>query len=289
MYRLVSSITCVAIALAVGGCDLTSSASAASASQATSASQPTETERRAQSQPATSLARDAVPQLPTPQEVIERFIDVTGGRQARTKVRNMMILARQRATLRLARETIGGTATHYEDASGRFLTETRTDRFVGSSGSDGKTVWEIGPMGPRIIAEYGKIPNDQRLFPEMHFVNDFEKIAVVGSVMVRGEPAYQLAMTDADGKKIEVCFSMSTGLFIMKKYFCVEPLHPDGGFVVQEYYSDYRMVAELRLPHMIQYESVPQDIVVTVVDVQVDVDIPNNRFELPPDIKALRP
>ena len=88
--------------------------------------------------------------LPSPQQIFDRHIEMTGGREAYEKLRNVLTQGTIRST-RSGQET---GFTEYRAASNKYLQIIESDeRGARRTGCDGETVWLLTEEGVPFISE----------------------------------------------------------------------------------------------------------------------------------------
>lgn len=233
---------------------------------------------------APSVARAQSGDLPKAEALIERYIEVTGGKAAYEKLKSRIA----KGSLEMAAQGVKGTLTIYQAAPNKMYTQTEITGIGGSEeGCDGEIAWEKSTMmGPRLktgdekaLALRGAVFN-----AELHWRKFYKKAETVGIEDVNGKPAYKVEMTPNEGKTEIQFYDKESGLVV--KSMSVLPTQM-GDIPVESYMSDYREVDGVKMSHKLTQKLAMQEVVVTMEKIEHNKDIPASRFELPPEIKAL--
>jgi hypothetical protein len=106
-----------------------------------------------------------------------------------------------------------------------------------------------------------------------------DRLELVGETTLEGRPTIELALKRADGEEESWHLDPATGLEVARR-----SRGSDYGQALEQwtYYSDYRTVAGLVLPHRIDMSYGIRAVAQTVDSVEVDVEVDPASFALPP-------
>jgi hypothetical protein len=231
-----------------------------------------------------ALALSAADQPPTAETILNRFIQVTGGKAAYEKRHNKV----SRGTIEFVGRGIQGTMTEYEEAPDKLY---RTAEFEGiGSEEDGVSdgvAWEKSALqGPRIKEGKERAEAiEEATFNEPIFWRKlYTKVETVGSATVAQEDCWKVNATTPEGKTETMYFSKKSGLLL--KQDAVETTQM-GEIPVETLLSNYREVGGVLEPAGMHQKFAGQELALQILDVKVNTDIPPDRFALPADIEAL--
>jgi hypothetical protein len=221
--------------------------------------------------------------LPSGEEIVERSIEAAGGREALAKITNRVA----EGTLEIKGMGIKGTLITYQARPNKTYSKVDIEG-IGSieQGTDGKVVWELHPMtGPRI--QQGAERAAMLLlshFDETTYKERYEKIECVGTEDVDGEVCYKVVLTPKEATPLTTYYSKQSGLPL--KVVLTFP-HQFGKIKIESTMSDYREVDGILLPHQTVEKVLAVEARTKVTSYKHNVDLPEDRFRLPPEIKAL--
>jgi hypothetical protein len=220
--------------------------------------------------------------LPTPREVVDRFIKVTGGMEAykahayRTSkgyfempamgMRGEMVIHQAQPNLMIASIDIPQMGSM-------------------KTGFNGTTGWSTNPMqGPMIMKgkQLEQVKREADFFGSVDILKNFKEARTVGIAEFNGEKCYQLKLTDDTGIT-NVYYSVKTGLAVGRKAVEISPMGEVPSVMTISAYKEYGGVL---VPTMQTVEAMGQTqnmVTETVTFEELDPSI----FELPAEIKTL--
>ncbi|MBN2446489.1 MAG: hypothetical protein JXO22_07185 [Phycisphaerae bacterium] len=229
-----------------------------------------------------ALAADE--ELPKAEQIIERSIESSGGKEALEKLTNRMMVAK----IVFGGVGVEGTVTSYTAAPRNSYSRMEIkDLGVVEEGCNGEVAWENSAMmGPRIksgeeleVALRTYTFNADLVWREM-----YKEYETKGIVDVDGKPAYDVLLTPNAGKPEHTYYDQKTYLPVVNKATMTTPM---GDIEVETHLSDYRKVDGIMMPFKITQTAGPQQITIEVQKIEHNVKIPEGQFDLPDDIKAL--
>ncbi|RME39769.1 MAG: hypothetical protein D6788_04765 [Planctomycetota bacterium] len=224
-------------------------------------------------------------ELPTGAQVLDRYVEVTGGRKAYEKLHTRII----RARFTPPNADAPAHKTMYFAEPSAFFQETHMpDGTVRREGVSGDVVWYIHPQtGPAIRDGVARERTLRFAFfhGDLHWRKLFKEAKCVGVEDVEGTPCYKVELTANNGDKETRFYAKDTGLLVASEMGTEGPV----GYVgIRTVYSDYRKVDGIRLPfHRVQHFG-GLAIEIVYESVRFNADIPPSRFRLPPEVAALR-
>jgi uncharacterized protein DUF620 len=222
--------------------------------------------------------------LPSVETVMNHFIAATGGKAA-WEARHIQV---EHASIEFAKLGLKGSLTIYEAAPDKYLGVTDLPG-IGKmeTGSDGQVAWEnTAVQGPRIKqgAERAEALREGAFNAPLYWQQLYVKGETVGSETAEGHDCYKIVLTPQDGKPMTEFFDKKSGLMI-KTMASVSSQFGDVNAEI--IYEDYRKDGDLLSPHRLVNHAAQQEFVIQIDSVDVNPDLPKNRFDLPPEVQAL--
>jgi hypothetical protein len=222
--------------------------------------------------------------LPSTESVIDHFVAATGGKAA-WEARHSQV---EHATIDFPKQGLKGSLTIYEAAPDLYLGLTE---FPGigkiAAGSNGDIAWENSILqGPRIKlgAERADALRVGAFNAPLFWRKLYLKGETTGSEAVDGHDCYKVVLTPKEGKPITEFYDKKSGLMIKTAATVTNPM---GDVNAEILYSDYRKDGDLLTPHRMVNDAAQQEFVIRIDSVEVNADLPKDRFDLPPEIQAL--
>ncbi len=222
--------------------------------------------------------------LPSADAVISRFVEVTGGKAA-WEARHSQI---EHATIEFTKLGVKGTITIYEAAPDKYLALTEL-AAVGkmATGADGQVAWENSALqGPRIKqgAERAEALRDGTFNAPLYWKKMYVKGETAGSEMVEGHDCYKVVLTPQEGQPMTEFYDKKSGLMIKTTATISSQF---GDVSAEVVYEDYRKDGDLLSPHRLVNRAAQQEFVIEIESVEINPELPKDRFDLPPEVKAL--
>lgn len=219
--------------------------------------------------------------LPTGKEIMERCIKCIGGYEALAKLNNRLI----KGTMEIKQMGIKGTITAYQARPNKYYAKIEIEG-IGTieRGTDGEVVWELHALtGPRVMeGEEKALMLLVYNFDQTNYKKLYKKIECVGMEEIQGEVYYRVVFTPRRAKPLTIYFSRESGL-IVKSAFTLE--HQLGKIKVETLEDDYKEVDGILYAHHGVEKAMNMDTDITLDSLQHNVEIPEDRFELPLEIK----
>jgi hypothetical protein len=222
--------------------------------------------------------------LPSVQAIMDHWIAATGGRAAWEARHNQV----EHATLEIAKVGIKGTITIYEAAPDKYLALTDVPGVVkSSSGSNGEVAWENSVVqGPRIKqgAEKADALREGAFNPALNWQKLYMKGETAGVETVEGHDCYKIVLTPAEGKPLMEFYDKTSGLLVKTVTTVSSQMGEIKGEIV---YGDYQKDGDVLAPHRTVNRAAGQEFVILIQSVEINADLPKDRFDLPPEVQAL--
>lgn len=229
-------------------------------------------------------ADDSTKALPSAESVLTKFVEATGGRAAYEKIHTTM----STGTFELPAAGLKGSIKIYAQEPDKSYSVVDL-AGIGKieEGCDGTTAWQLSALqGARIKSgsERAVALRASSIKTRLDWRQHFKSIETIGSDTVDGKPVYVLLLTPKEGKPEKEFYDQSSGL-LLKESMTMET--PMGEIPTESNFSDYRAESGLLVPHRLAQSAVGQQFSIVIDSFAVNTGVSNDRFELPPQIKAL--
>jgi hypothetical protein len=222
--------------------------------------------------------------LPTAEAILERYIEVTGGKQAYAKRKSEIVTG----TLEFASLGIKGKMQRYSDDPDKYyMTVDLAGIGAIETGVADGIAWEKNPIqGPRIKSgdEKAQALREASLNASLNWRKHFPKVEVAGLETVDGDECYKVVMTPPDGHAQTMYFSKKSGLAMKTTMVAASQM---GEVPVAVTVTDYKNFDGVWVPSKTIQKAVGQEFTMTIESVQMNPEIPADRFALPAEVKAL--
>jgi hypothetical protein len=151
--------------------------------------------------------------LPTTARVLDRYVEVTGGREALLRHKSMTIHGRDEVP---ARKVETESVSYMKDGKALQKTTVRGGKvYVG--GYDGKVAWEVDPTG-KVTLHHGdeikSVARDADMYYHLHVMDYFDSLDVKDVKDFNGRPCYHLKGINKWGKLNEQFYDKENGLLL---------------------------------------------------------------------------
>jgi hypothetical protein len=222
--------------------------------------------------------------LPSVETVYNHFIAATGGKAA-YDARHSLV---EHATLNFAKQGLKGSLTIYEAAPDKYLGVTELPGIGKiATGSNGEVAWENTALqGPRIKegVERADALREGAFNAPLYWQKLYAKAETAGSETVEGHDCYKVVLTPKEGKPITEFYDKKSGLMVKTMATVSSQM---GDVNAEILYDDYRKDGDVLSPHRMVNRAAQQEFVIQIESVEVNPDLPKDRFDLPAEVQAL--
>jgi len=222
--------------------------------------------------------------LPKAETVLDKYVEVTGGRAAYEKVRTRVTTGR----FELVGKGIAFKVSSWEAVPNKNHTIMEVPG-VGKvqEGTDGRVFWSLSALeGPKI--KEGQEKAQAALVAvfnsDTHWRELFKTAETVGVEDVNGQPCYKLELTSIEGLKQTRYYDKKTGLLVKTSMMVTTQM---GDIPTESLVSDYRKVDGVLMPFKTTGKMMGMDITATIDTIEQNVKIDESHFTLPDEVKAL--
>ncbi len=231
-----------------------------------------------------TAATPAAPELPSAAEVLDRYVEVTGGKAAYEKLHSSVMTGK----MSMPSMNIAGTVEAYMAAPRKMYFKASIPGIGEQErGTDGEVAWEKATMtGNRVLEgeEKAEFMREATFNSDILWRELYPKAEVVGTEDIGGKPTYKLVLTSPEGTTQTRYYDQATGYLVQTTQDAVTNM---GTIPVVAEVSDYRKAGDLTLPFKNVSKMMGMEQVLTIDKVEFNVDIPADRFAVPADIQAL--
>jgi hypothetical protein len=222
--------------------------------------------------------------LPSPESILDRYVEVTGGKQAYERRKTEIATG----TLEYAAQGIKGTITHYEAEPDRYYAVLDIPG-IGKieMGVSGGVAWENSALlGPRVKTgeEKAQAVREATMNATLKWRTLFPKVETVGVEILEGEECYKVVMTPPEGKPEVMYFQKKSGLAVKTTTVAVSQM---GEVPVEVTVKNYKEFGGVLTPAKVTNKAAGQEFTITFEKVQVNPELPPDRFALPAEVRAL--
>lgn len=224
-------------------------------------------------------------EMPSAEEILDRYIEVTGGEEAYRAVTSRVITSK----LEIVGQGITADLLIKEKAPNLSVQSMEIPGMMRQSGGyDGQTAWAMDTMqGPRLLegAELSTAMRDADFYSELNVQDQFSTIEVTGKEEFQGEQAYTVVFTPEGDEAPETrYYSVDSGLLLGS---VANRATPQGEIAITTSFGDYKDVDGITLPHLVEIGAMGMTQRITVQSFEQDVEIPAEEFAPPEDVQAI--
>ncbi|MGA2185041.1 MAG: hypothetical protein ABSH47_18640 [Bryobacteraceae bacterium] len=223
--------------------------------------------------------------LPPAAAVLDRFVEVTGGRAAYEKHHSQIA----KGTLSLPAQGISGSMTLSAAEPSKMHTRVEIGAIgTMQQGVSGEIAWELNPLqGPRIVegAERADVLREARFNAPLHWREQYTKQETIGAERVGEDDCIKVRLTPNDGGHPETMyFSRKSGLLVKQTGTRATAM---GDIPYENNFSNYRSVDGVMEPYKTTEKAAGQEVEVELSEMAFNVDVPDAIFDPPAEIQAL--
>lgn len=226
----------------------------------------------------------AADDLPKGDAILDKYVEVTGGKAAYAKVKSDISTGQ----MTMGAMGLKGALTAYSQAPDKRVMEV-TIEGIGKivEGSNGEIAWSYNAMqGPRLKEgdEKAEALQQARYGADAVWRDVYKSAETTGVDTVEGKECYKVLVTPKTGRPQTRCYDKQSGLLVKASMTSKSPM---GEVSVESFFTDYRKEGEILLPHKVISKLAGQELGITIDKVEQNVDIPKEKLEPPAEVKAL--
>lgn len=221
--------------------------------------------------------------LPKADTILDRYIEVTGGKAAYEKRKTAI----ETGTFEFKAQGLKGPVTRYAAEPAQEYSAIEIEG-VGKmeTGSSGGVAWEKSFIGAHIKSGEEKIQamREATFNAPIKWRELYKKAETAGIETIDGEPCYKVLLTPVEGKSETMYFEKKSGLAVKTTMVAVTQM---GEIPFEATVADYKSFGGVMVPTKMIQSAGGQQFTITIQDVKINEEIPPDRFEPPADVKAL--
>ncbi len=231
-----------------------------------------------------AAALAAADDLPKGETILDKYVEVTGGKAAHAKVKSDI----STGEMTMGAMGLKGKLIAYSQAPDKRVMEV-TIEGIGkiTEGSNGEIAWSYNAMqGPRLKEGDEKAESLQqaRYGADAAWRDIYKSAETTGVDTVEGKECYKVLVTPKLGRPQTRCYDKQSGLLVKMAMTSKSPM---GEIDVESFFTDYRKEGDILLPHKVTSKLASQELSITIDKVEQNVEISKDKFEPPAEVKAL--
>jgi hypothetical protein len=231
--------------------------------------------------PGPARAEDA---LPKAEEILDKFVEATGGKAVYEKIHN----EKATGTFEFVGKGVKGTMTSYRAQPNKMYTRVELENIGAiEDGTDGQTAWTLSAIqGPHIKQgeERAVSLRQATLRSPLEWRKLYKSAETAAVEDVNGQACYKVVLTPNEGKPETQYYDKKSNLLVKMSMTVVSQM---GEIPTETTISDYRAQDGLLSPRKSHHSALGQEFEITINQIEYNVDLPKDRFDLPAEIKAL--
>jgi len=229
---------------------------------------------------------DAAEALPTAASILDRYVEVTGGKAAYQKHKTQVM----QGVLAFAAQGITGKLTRYAAGPDKEYSVAELGQ-IGKieSGYSNGVAWEKSALlGPRLKSgeEFVLAQREAYFNQELEWRTIYPKVETKGLENAEAQECYKLILTPKSGRPETRFYSKATGLLVKTTMTGTSPM---GDVNVEVTTFDYKSFDGVLYPAHSKHKAAGQDLDMVITSITFDEPIPNEYFDVPAEIKAKLP
>jgi hypothetical protein len=234
---------------------------------------------------AAQAAPPAPAPLPTAKQILDRYVEVTGGRAAYEKAKHRTLTG----TFELKGMGMKGSLLLQQSAPDKMRTQIDVPG-IGTivKGSDGVQAWEVSAVtGPRLLegSEKTEALLEAAFDADLHPERTYAKMETVRMETLDGKPAYVVELTPRNGGAPRVSYyDKESGLLLR---FTATATTAMGEVRAESRLEYYRPESGILVPHRVTLAAMGMEQVLTFATLTTE-PVPASVYAMPPEVKALQ-
>lgn len=235
--------------------------------------------------PAASEAPKPEYKGPSAKEIIERYIEATGGRAAYEKITSRETTG----SMEIPQQGIKGSTTMVQAAPNKMMMKIDLGGFGSqTTGTDGENAWSVDTMqGARILAGEEKIAmlRQSTFNSELNWEALYKEVKAESEEDVNGKPAYAVTMVTHEGQKSTNFYDKESGMLIKTMTIAKSQM---GEIPMESWYSDFKEVDGVKMPHKTTISgAMGMQIIMTIESLKQNVALAPDAFKMPDEVAKL--
>jgi hypothetical protein len=231
-----------------------------------------------------SFARAADEPLPSAETILDRYVEVTGGKESYALRKSEI----ETGSLEYPAQGLKAKIIRYAAEPDHYLASVEITGIgkMDTGVTDG-VAWDNSVvLGARIKSgeEKALALREASFNATLRWRDLFPKRETTGVETVDGDVCFKVLLTPKDGRPETRYFSRESGLLVKATTVAVTQM---GEVPVEMRFSTYRDFKGVRSPSVITQKAAGQEFTITIENVRVNEEIPAATFALPAEIRAI--
>ena len=226
----------------------------------------------------------AADDLPKAETLLDKYIEVTGGKAAYAKVHSDLTTG----TMEFKGMGMKGKVTTYSAEPDRKYSEVVLEGMGKmQEGVSNGVAWSMSSMqGPHLKEgdEKAETLLQAKFNSDLNWRDQFKNAETVGVETVEGAECYKVVLTPKVGSPSTRWFDKKSNLLVKMSLTAKSPM---GEVQSDSIVSEWKKEGDLLMPHKIVSKVATMELVMTVDAVQHNPEIPKDKFEIPAEVQAL--
>lgn len=231
-----------------------------------------------------TLPATAADALPSAESLLDRYIQVTGGKAAYEGRKTEEVTG----TVEFAAAGLKGSmVSYFEEPSKYYMAMDLAGVGKIESGLVDGVAWENSLLqGPRIKTgeEKEQAVREAAMNGTFHWKDFFTKAETVGEETVVGEPCYKVVLTPTHGSPETMYFEKKSGLMRKTSVVAASQL---GNIAAESISTEYKNFDGILAPAKVTEKVAGQEFTITIESMKENQPIAAEKFALPAEVKAL--
>ena len=216
--------------------------------------------------------------LPSAATILDKYIEVTGGKAAYAKIKSTTMTG----TISITAQGLKGTVEVQAKAPNKFYTAQTFDQIGKTEvGFDGKIGWQKSPfqgLQETKGMEFAQLREQSLFNSPLYWRQQYAKVEVIGVRQVEGKDAYVVRLIPKNGKPTIQYYDTET-FYIVRSDTIQES--PQGSIPVESYLSDYRAVDGVKTAFHVRSRLAATEIVTDITELKNNVPVADSIFLKP--------
>lgn len=226
----------------------------------------------------------AADDLPKAETILDKYVEVTGGKAAYQKNHSEVSTGVMEMT---ANGIKGNISSFHAEPDKNYMEIEISGVGKIQEGTDGKVAWSLSAIqGPHIKEgdERAAAMLAARFNADLNWRDLYKQVQTAGVESIGGKDCYKVVLTPNEGTPMTRYYDKQSGLLLKMTMTAKSPM---GDIPVESMVGDYRKEGDILMPHKVSQKGAGQEIVITIDTVKFNPEIPQDRFDMPGEIKAL--
>ena len=217
-------------------------------------------------------------QAPTVEQILDKYIQALGGRDAITKLTTLTMKGS------ISNPSTGETGTveiYMKAPNKRLALINISAEGLDERGYNGTAGWYLDPdEGPKDLGDddLAAIKTQAEFYRDLKLKEVYPQLSSDGQQTVGGKPVYVLTSRRPDGTAEKLYFDAESGLLVRDD---APYATDDGRSVVENVFEDFRDVEGIKRAFTVRQTSPDFDYVIKFTEIRSNVPIEDSKFEKP--------